>query len=394
MRIHYLSSSVIASDSANSVHVMKMCQAFAAVGHDVTLHAVMGAGDSEDVFHYYGVNRFSLFRHDERNDPLVGKLWSLRGKLPRFRVGGLPSLLFGRLRIAPLLRESGAELIYGRNLEWLAALPSGAAFVAESHRPPANRIELAIEKRLYRRPGCLRVVVISDKLKAIYLSLYPWLTDKILVAHDAADDPEPGAWPRAAKHGFHVGYVGHLYNGRGTDLIAKIAKSLPQVTFHLVGGTEEDRQRLALSGLGSNMILHGHHPPSQLAKFFMLFDAMLAPYQRSVAVGGGGNTSAYMSPLKLFEYMSWGKPILCSDLPVLREVIENGRNGVLLPPDDPRAWVNSLQRLMDEPAERERLGLEARMAFLTRHSWRQRADRVLSGLSTTDDTPHSANDRA
>jgi glycosyltransferase involved in cell wall biosynthesis len=87
-----------------------------------------------------------------------------------------------------------------------------------------------------------------------------------------------------------------------------------------------------------------------------------------------------MSPLKLFEYMSWGKPILCSDLPVLREVIEDGRNGLLLPPDDPTAWAAALCRLMDNPDEGERLGNKARADFLARHTWRQRANRVLDGL--------------
>jgi glycosyltransferase involved in cell wall biosynthesis len=87
-----------------------------------------------------------------------------------------------------------------------------------------------------------------------------------------------------------------------------------------------------------------------------------------------------MSPLKLFEYMAWGKPILCSDLPVLREVIEDRRNGLLLPPDDPAKWVAALNRLVANPAEGERLGKNARSDFLTRHTWRQRADRVLDGL--------------
>lgn len=384
MRIQYLSSSVIASDSANSVHVMRMCQAFAAAGHDVTLHAIKGAGEDDEVFQYYGVERFPLLRHDEQNHPVVGRLWSLRRKILSLRVGGIPSMLFGRLRIAPLLRGNHTGLIYARNLEWLAGLPSGLPFVAESHRPPANRLEVAVERRLYRRPRCLRLVVISDKLRAIYLALFPWLSGKILVAHDAANDPVPEVWPRAAKTGFNVGYVGHLYAGRGTQLIIEVAKALPSLTFHLVGGTAEDRKRLTSSGLSSNVIVHGHHPPSELAKFFATFDAVLAPYQRKVSVVGGGDTSAYMSPLKLFEYMSWGKPILCSDLPVLREVMEHDRNGLLLPPDDPRAWVDCLQRLSDDAAERDRLGSAARADFLTSHTWRKRVERVLSGLPITD----------
>jgi glycosyltransferase involved in cell wall biosynthesis len=381
MRIQYLSSSRIVSDSANSVHVMKMCHAFAAAGHDITLSALAGSGEEEDaVFRYYGVERFPLIRHDEDSHPLVGMLWWLRRRVPSLRVGGVPSILFGSLRIAPMLRKCGPELVYARNLDWLAGLPPDLAFVAESHRPPSNRVEAAIERRLYRRRGFLRLVVISDKLREIYLSLFPWLREKILVAHDAADDPNPEAWARQKQPGFHVGYVGHLYAGRGTGLIVEMARALPSVTFHLVGGSEEDRRGLASSGLSENVRLHGHHPPSELANFFGRFDAVLAPYQRKVAVVGGGDTSAYMSPLKLFEYMSWGKPILCSDLPVLREIIADGRNGRLLPPADSDAWVAALGQLIDNPHEGERLGKEARADFLARHTWRQRVNRVLDGL--------------
>ena len=65
-----------------------------------------------------------------------------------------------------------------------------------------------------------------------------------------------------------------------------------------------------------------------------------------VRIAGGGETAAWMSPLKVFGYMAAAKPILCSDLPVLREVIEDGRNGILVPPDDPAAWARVCQTLM------------------------------------------------
>jgi glycosyltransferase involved in cell wall biosynthesis len=89
-----------------------------------------------------------------------------------------------------------------------------------------------------------------------------------------------------------------------------------------------------------------------------------------------------MSPLKVFGYMAAAKPILCSDLPVLHEVIEDGRNGILVPPDDPDAWATALQRLIEDRALREQLGATAHADFLTRHTWRQRASRVLEGLTT------------
>jgi glycosyltransferase involved in cell wall biosynthesis len=113
----------------------------------------------------------------------------------------------------------------------------------------------------------------------------------------------------------------------------------------------------------------------------LAFDVLLAPYQLEVQIASGEETASWMSPLKLFEYMAAKKPILCSDLPVLREIIQHGRNGLLLPVNDPEAWINALQRLLADPAERERLGANARADLLTRYTWQRRATRVIDYLA-------------
>ena len=126
--------------------------------------------------------------------------------------------------------------------------------------------------------------------------------------------------------------------------------------------------------------VYGFVPPAQTVRYCVAFDVLLAPYQRRVEIAGGADISAWMSPLKLFEYMAAGKPILCSDLPVLREIIEHERNGLLLPPDDADEWTAALRRLADDTAERDRLGSAARGEFLARHTWQQRARLVLAGI--------------
>jgi glycosyltransferase involved in cell wall biosynthesis len=88
-----------------------------------------------------------------------------------------------------------------------------------------------------------------------------------------------------------------------------------------------------------------------------------------------------MSPLKVFGYMAAARPIICSDLPVLREVIEDGRNGLLVPPADPDAWAAALKRLLGDKNLRASLATTAHSDFLSRHTWRQRASRVIAGLS-------------
>jgi glycosyltransferase involved in cell wall biosynthesis len=188
-----------------------------------------------------------------------------------------------------------------------------------------------------------------------------------------------------------VGYIGHLYAGKGFEIIPALAARMPSADFHVVGGEQKTVEALRSDPtLPRNVRLHGFVPPAETERLCLAFDVLLAPYQSDVRIAGGGETAAWMSPLKVFGYMAAAKPILCSDLPVLREVIEDGRNGILVPPDDPGAWAAALQRLLDDSALRERLGATAHADFLARHTWQQRASRVLAGLTTPDGGAGSA----
>ncbi len=87
------------------------------------------------------------------------------------------------------------------------------------------------------------------------------------------------------------------------------------------------------------------------------YDVLIAPYQEKVCVhGGGGDVATWMSPLKIFEYMAAGRPIVASDLPVLREILEDGRNALLVSPGDVDAWCIALNKLRNHPDIAQSMG--------------------------------------
>ncbi|MEV0277827.1 glycosyltransferase family 4 protein [Streptomyces sp. NPDC050610] len=368
MRIAYLHACEIPSVFANGVHVMRMCDAFADAGHHVTLFAATGTIPADDVHAYYGTrNRFPVHTFGTPRIPVLGR-W-LRA-----------------WRVRRAVHRSGAvDLLYGRDLYALLASTGLAPLVYETHLLRPGRDQRIVERLLLRQRGLRRVVTVTEALAEDYRRTVPRLRrprgPELVTASDCADLP-PAAGPTATlpgrPHTLKVGYVGHLYPGRGIDVILALAASLPDADFHLVGGTDEDLAHWRSRPHPSNAHFHGHHPPSRLHPYYRAFDVVLAPYQRRVAcAGGAGDISRWVSPMKLFEYMSYGKAIVASDLPVLREVLTDGANCVLCPPDDVAAWTAAVKRLADDPEARAALGREAERRLRRDYTWRARVDRVL-----------------
>lgn len=375
MKICYLASSTLPSKAANAVHVMKMGQALALNGHEVTLIVPDKPSDLpavQDVYAFYGV----------ANNFAISKLkWAkMKGR----------AHLYGFLA-AWRARSMGVDLVYGRNLNgcfWAAQL--GMPTLFETHAPieDSGSVAVFLFRRLIRSRHFLKLVVITHALADYYLQHYPELANKIHVAADGADAVDASTQPMGFAHSLtgrlQVGYVGHLYRGRGIELIEEMARRLPWADFHIVGGTVSDIQ--ACRDRGSdlrNFFVHGYMSPAEAERYRIACDVLLAPYQEQVSVSGNkGNTVKWMSPLKIFEYMAAGKAIICSDIPVLREVLVDRQNALLCPPQELVGWISALEALRDDPELRMSLGRTALNNFEERYSWRSRAANIIHSISS------------
>ncbi|MEK8143060.1 glycosyltransferase family 4 protein [Streptomyces sp. M10(2022)] len=130
----------------------------------------------------------------------------------------------------------------------------------------------------------------------------------------------------------------------------------------------------------SSCVLPRPSATGRAGEYYARFDVVLAPTSARCTSGEAGETGRWASPMKVFEYMSHGCPMIASDLPVLREVLQDRVNCLLRPPEDPDAWAGALDELITDTALRRRLGAEGRRQVLERYTWRRRADVVLAGL--------------
>ena len=369
----YIAASGIPGRAANAFQVMKMAEALSDIFQHVVFVAAQGAGtaDADTLRRLYGVQRLPelrLLRH--------------RGRL------GIHSF---NVHAAVMARRVGAGLVLSRSIGAAAlAARIGIPTVWECHAPPEG-LERRYWSLLSGSAAFRRLVVISDALRHVMAELHPDSAScDLVVAHDGVDTARfanllgsTAAKQRAGRDPARpiAGYAGHLYEGRGIDVILACAQALPYWSFVIAGGLPADisavERRCRERGL-ANVELLGFVDNAELPERLAIADVLLMPYATRVMVSGGRlNTAQWMSPLKMFEYMAMGRAIVASDLPVLREVLDE-TVAFLAAPDRPECWVHALTTLAD-PDRRRPLAAAAK-ARAARYGWSSRAGRILDGL--------------
>lgn len=358
----YVSPSILPSRSANSIHVINQCNALAKKTDSIHLYFATQDKqlDASNLNKFYGVQ---LHSNIELHPVYISNTFAVQLRIA-FRA--LLSLI-----------NSRNKTVISRNFYFSFILTLFCVVhVHECHGLETQKIKKFIQNKILRRN---RVVVISEKLADMISSEYA-LTTPPLILHDAASQVSPinvDSFIRDRSR-FKIGYFGHLYPGRGIEIIRDLAEKFSFIDFYVAGGDEASINLLKDQNNPKNMIILGFLRNIEARSLMSELDALLMPYQTKVSIGlSNSDTSKWMSPLKMFEYMSSKRPIVSSDLPVIREVLENNRNAILVAPEIFQEWREAINRLYQSSKLREDLATNAHSDYLSFYTWDVRAEALI-----------------
>ncbi len=378
MNIYYVTHARMPTEKAHGLTIAKSCESFAQTGARVILIVPKRANRLvATVFETYGVAhnfaiRFlpvlDLFRFFENRVTFLIQICT-------FDVSVFFFLLF---------KQRTNAIVYTRE-PWLALLTIlGFKVVYECHHIFShNSFFFWLSRRAYR------IITISHALKDTFVRV-GFDEKNILVAPSGVDISlfdislsERDArveldLPLKAKIALYTGNFTTMGEDKGIDDTIHAMTHVPHVVFVAVGGNEKDIARYrTLSekvGVSHRVVLRGHTPQPILARYQRAADVLMMPFPDTP------HYRNHMSPVKMFEYMASGVPIIASDLPTIREVL-NEKNAMIVPPNDPLAIANAIQVTFDDSLGSTTRAGRAR-ADVLEYSWENRTQRILATIST------------
>ncbi|NBV76663.1 glycosyltransferase [bacterium] len=369
MKLVYVTSSRIPTERAYGQAIMKMCEAFAETGVEVTLISPKKSPHQpKDSFEFHAIRRTFVHTHawgtDLLNGVLVGR-WGYWTDLLTFL------LSMYTIQLPTLLR---ADVVFTRELAFVPLRLFGIAVVLESHALPARR-----GWYLWCARFLSGIVTISQPLKRAFES-GGVSSKKICVLPSGVDlatfqintEQNEARATLELPQGPLFLYTGNfttMGEDKGILDVFRALAHMPQGTFVAVGAYPEDFEHYTSEARKHNVqdrvIIRGRESQANLALYQRAADILLMPFPDKPHYRNA------MSPIKMFEYMASGRPIIASDLPTIREVL-NDSNAYFVQPGDAVRLSSVLQEVFSHSDEAQKRAEQARRDVQS-YSWLERA---------------------
>lgn len=381
MRIAYVTNVRLPSERAHGHQIAQVCDAIAHLGHEVTIFAPLRKNPvKENYTSYYRADPSVKIQYLGDFDPIDHAF------IPKiFQLPILNRLMRQNIRA----HLSSFDLLYTRAPSLLRPLlESKKKVIVELHRLPRRGIGSFVRQC----NQCALVVCLTSQMKNELINMGV-KSNHVIVEGDAFDPALFKKIPQrdAAKKHWKletdlptIGYTGQLSSmglNKGLphflESLALLLKKGMLFQAVIAGGPDSVREELAGSlspVLRAHVHFLGFVPHSDIASVLAACDVLVYPAPKS-------NDPYYqrdVSPLKLFEYMAAGKPVVCADLPPLKDVVD--RSTVrLYEPGNAEACATAMQELIKHPAEAQKLA-KAAHEKVQRYTWDERMKRIFLRL--------------
>jgi glycosyltransferase involved in cell wall biosynthesis len=395
MKILYYSSHPnlsLNSQSGYGTHFREMIKAFRALGHEVSV-LIMG-GEQEENAEKEGVG-LSI---KQKIKPLVpAKIWTsmkdfnlirfdsyakqvLEEKVREF----MPDLIYER---SAYLQTSGVEIAKKCNIPHFMEINSPHIEETKVFQGESWYEKKAINAENEQVNGSDMLLPVSSALKDFLIKNYRVPTDKFTVVPNAID-PKKLEYSKldadviSSKYGLKdkivIGFVGSIFPWHGIDKMIKAIsqlQSVENIKVLIVGDGEilPDLKKQAHSlGLSDLMIFTGKVPHKDVFAYIECMDITI-----------GADSHWYGSPVKIFEYGGMGKAIIAPDNIPVRDVMEDGKDGILVKPNAD-SIREAMEILIGDPKLRRNMAQSFQQKVLTNHKWIDNAKRVIDEYDKLD----------
>lgn len=373
MNIVYVSDQFVPSPTADTEQFVNMISAlskFADVELLSATYSTVKSPTREQINKYYftdGVFSLKFIQH----------------LVPNMR--GLEKVFFAIRSALQVGNNGDLDIIYTRNIPIVISslLFTDKPILFETFRPWPDRNIFAkwFFKKMAKHAKFAGIVLHSEFAKKSFIDV-GFSEDKLIVEHNATKNQlfndisknknELRAELDLPINSFIVAYTGTVSVQKGLYHFLILAEAFPEILFVIVGSERQGDIENKAAEMGNVKVIPRQNKKT-VAKYISSSDVLYIP----TSLRAREEAKNTVLPLKTFIYKAGGKPIIAPDIEDIREVLKNEETALLVPPDDDKAAIKGLQKLLDDERLRNRLGANAK-SEMDSMTWELRAKNVLS----------------